>query len=187
MRAEEYIHLVKAVAAAGYGGDFDWSENMSPPKDADDFFREYCFVVCNSGMKHTVATRIFHKVIRALNLGESARTVFGHPGKTRALDAIWRARVSYFNAYLKMPDDRGRLDFLECLPWIGPITKFHLAKNFGVNCAKPDRHLERLAQRHGTTPELLCQKLAAETGHRTATVDVVLWRACAIGLIKHEV
>lgn len=181
MNAVEYLKIVADLAAAGYGGDFDWSENISPPKDADDFFREYCFVVCNSGMKNTVATRIFHKVIRALYCGASASTVFGHKGKTAAMDKVFASKQELFEAFQTTCDPK--TEWLGRLPWIGDITKYHLAKNFGVDCAKPDRHLQRLAEHYSTTPEALCKALAVETGHRAATVDVVLWRACAIGMI----
>ena len=64
------------------------------------------------------------------------------------------------------------------LPWIGKITKFHLAKNFGVRRRQPDVHLQRLAEQ-GVTPHELCADLAVKTGYRIATIDLLLWRACA--------
>lgn len=76
-----------------------------------------------------------------------------------------------------------KLAFCESLPWIGGITKYHLAKNFGADVAKPDVHLKRLADAAGCTAQALCDRLARETGYRVGTVDVVLWRACAIGLV----
>ena len=75
------------------------------------------------------------------------------------------------------------LEWLQGLPWIGGITKYHLAKNLGIDCAKPDVHLQRLADREGVTAHVLCERLAKATGYRIATVDLVLWRACATGLI----
>lgn len=44
--------------------------------------------------------------------------------------------------------------------------------------------LQRLADREGTTPFALCARIAAETGLRIATVDTILWRACANGVIE---
>jgi hypothetical protein len=35
----------------------------------------------------------------------------------------------------------------------------------------------------GCTAQALCERLAAETGYRVATVDTVLWRACANGVL----
>ena len=62
----------------------------------------------------------------------------------------------------------------------------HLAKNCGLNLAKPDRHLEKLAARAGVTTQALCDRLAAETGYRAATIDTILWRACATGALNPD-
>lgn len=163
--------------------DVEWSEGITPPDDAEDFALEAIFVICNSGMKNTVARGIYERVKTHLLAGRSAREGFGHPGKTAAIDLIWRAREAYFFGYLVQPSDRMRLEYLAALPWIGDITKYHLAKNFGVNVAKPDVHLHRLADRAGEDVQAMCARLAAETGYRTATVDLILWRACANGVL----
>ena len=69
---------------------------------------------------------------------------------------------------------------METLPWIGPITKYHLARNLGIDVAKPDRHLVRLAKRFGynesTGVQQMCEELAERTRDRIGVVDVVLWR-----------
>ena len=175
------MDLLRAVRAAGYGGDVDWAENACEPVDADEFAREAIFVICNSGMRFAVAQGIFNRVMVALESGSTADTVFGHKGKCGAIDHIWAERGSLFDKYRAAPD---KLAFCESLPWIGCITKYHLAKNFGADVAKPDVHLQRLAEHEGTTPQKLCADLAAATGFRVNTVDVVLWRACAIGVIN---
>lgn len=107
--------------------------------------------------------------------------VFKHPGKADAIWAIWQDRQRLFEGYMAAPD---KLEFCGGLPWIGGITKYHLAKNFGAQVAKPDVHLQRLADAEGVTPQQLCERLAVETGYKVPTVDVVLWRACATGLVK---
>ena len=45
-------------------------------------------------------------------------------------------------------------------------------------------HLERVASHYQTTPDALCMALAAATGDRVATVDVVIWRACNLGIVN---
>jgi hypothetical protein len=82
--------VVQALRAAGYAdADIEWSENCGPPASAEDFARETIFVICNSGMKNTVARGIFNRVRAALARGDSVRTAFNHPGKARAIDEIW--------------------------------------------------------------------------------------------------
>lgn len=160
--------------------DIEWAEALRLPTDAIDFATEAIFVICNSGMKNTVARRIFDKMAPVLTRGGSASEVFGHKGKSAAIDRIWREQESLFATFLAAHD---KLTWLETLPWIGGITKYHLAKNFGVDCAKPDVHLQRLADRAGTDVHTLCATLAAATGYRIATVDTLLWRACANGIV----
>lgn len=177
--AADFQHLVEQLGVQAVD-DISWSENLKEPLNADDFAREIIFVIANSGMKNTVARGIYYRVIESLNGGGSASAGFGHAGKTAAMDGIWKDRELLFGAYNDAPD---KLTFLETLPWIGPITKYHAAKNFGVDVAKPDVHLQRLADREGCSVQFLCDRLSKEVGLRSATVDVVLWRACANGVL----
>ncbi|MCA1654422.1 MAG: hypothetical protein ABR588_02680 [Sphingomicrobium sp.] len=159
----------------------DWSEAIRPPRDAAEFAAAAIYVICNSGMKVTVAAPIAVRCLAALAIGKSATTVFGHPGKGPAIDVIWQQREQLFSGFTA---ENAKLEYLETLPWIGPVTKHHLAKNLGMDTAKPDVHMERLARRDGTTTATLCRRLALLTGYRVATIDSVLWRACADGLLN---
>ena len=176
-----FARLAAGIVEAGYAGDIEWSESVQEPQDADGFAREAIFVICNSGMRFTVAQGIFNRVMEQLLANGSAHEAFGHKGKSDAIDRIWRDRERLLSEYRAAPD---KLAFCESLPFIGGITKYHLAKNFGADVAKPDVHLQRLADWEGTTPQALCDRLAKESGYRASTVDLILWRACAIGLIN---
>jgi hypothetical protein len=161
--------------------DIAWAATCAPPADRDFFAREIIFVICNSGMKNTVARQIFDRVGAALVAGRPVIEVFRHPGKAAAIERIWRDREHLFREYFAAED---QLAFVAELPWIGGITKYHVAKNFGMQVAKPDVHLQRLADREGCSPQQLCERLAGATGLSVAAVDVVLWRACASGVIN---
>jgi hypothetical protein len=178
----DFLTFHAVFVALGKQGEQDasWAEALQPPDDADQFAWETIFVICNSGMRFTVARQIFDRVREALKAGTAVREVFGHPGKAAAIETIWRDREALFLGYCASTD---RLAFLETLPWIGGITKYHLAKNFGLQYAKPDVHLQRLADREGCTPQALCERLASASGLKVATVDTILWRACATGVI----
>lgn len=161
--------------------DVRWAEGLWPPED--NFAAEIVYVICNSGMKNTVARGIYDRVIRALRAGGAVAPVFGHAGKAAAIQHIWKNRTALMVQFLQAPD---RLAWCAALPWVGNITKYHLAKNFGVDCAKPDVHLARLADLHGVTAQALCEDLARATGLRIATVDTILWRACANGVLDSK-
>lgn len=160
--------------------DVEWSEGVLPPVDAESFAWEAIWIICNSGMKHDVARVIERRVADAIREGRPVSTAFGHPGKAAAMQAIWDRREEMFRDYVASED---KMAYIASMPWIGQVTKFHLAKNFGLDVAKPDVHLARLAQREGEDVQAMCARVAAEVGVRVATVDLVLWRACATGLL----
>ena len=175
----------KAIEAtlrqAGFGPGIDWAETVAEPADANAFASEAIYVICNSGFRNSVALPISRQCVRAVKEGRSAAEVFGHDGKSKAIDHIWRKRDALFAAYQREAD---KLAYLQTLLWIGPVTAHHLIKNLGADHAKPDVHMERLARRDQTTTAKLCKRLAKQTGYRIATIDTVLWRACAEGLLS---
>jgi hypothetical protein len=182
MTVETYLKLKEAIIQMGYERDITWIETLVPPQDPDIFWAEYAWVVLNSGMKSQIAEKIWHKVRPAVISGAGARSVFGHPGKAAAIDLVYRDRARLHAEYLALPAEK-QLDWLRELPWIGPITCYHLAKNYAVDVCKPDRHLVRIAKEYGVTPDELCGKLAKETSSRVATVDMVIWRAANLELV----
>lgn len=173
---ERFRQLEAALRERGHGPSIDWTEAIVAPVDADDFAERTIYVICNSGMANTVATVIYGRCLNALRGGETATSVFKHPGKAPAIDRIWTEREQLFAQYVKAED---HLAALEALPWIGEVTALHLAKNLGANVAKPDVHMERLARAENTTTAELCERLSQETDYRAATIDTILWRACA--------
>lgn len=176
-----FEQVIVDLRALGFAdADIHWSENAGPPENAEHFASEAIFVICNSGMQNDIARAIFAKVMPALRAGRSAFDAFKHPGKAKAIDQIWAKRESYFTRYMAATD---KVRFCESLPFIGQITKYHLAKNFGADVAKPDVHLQRLAERYDTTAQKLCEHLAGLSGLKARTVDLLLWRACANGVI----
>lgn len=177
-----FNHIVARLHDAGFAqDDIEWSENCGPPATPEEFASEAIFVICNSGMQNKIARKIFDRVMPMVQAGGSARNVFGHQGKCDAIDVIWALRLEFWRGYMDADD---KVAFCETLPWIGGITKFHLAKNFGADVAKPDVHLQRLADLEGVPAQALCERLAAASGYRAATVDLLLWRACAEGILN---
>lgn len=176
----QFRNIEAMVREAGYGASIEWAENVTAPINAEAFAEQAIYVICNSGMRNSVAQPIFERCMTALSIIGSCKAVFGHPGKAAAIDAIWANRAVHFAAYVMAKD---RLATLANLPFIGDITKYHLARNLGADYAKPDVHLNRLAEAEQVNAQTLCERLAAESGYRVGTVDLILWRACADLLI----
>jgi hypothetical protein len=120
-------------------------------------------------MKNQIAEKMFHKFCQTLDA-----TTVGHPMKRSAIELA----ILHYKAWFEALQSSGnKLDYLDTLPMIGPITKYHLARNLGLDYAKPDRHLVRLAEKFGYSDiQAMCEKLAAYSGWRVGTVDVILWR-----------
>lgn len=178
MNLTDYLELRGRLVAMGYSDEIEWSQNARPVADPEVFWCEFAWVVLNSGMKNHVAAGIWQRVRPTVLGGGSAYDVFGHKGKAEAIDSVYASRVERLAAYLAAADE---LAYLRSLPWIGKITCYHLAKNFGHDVAKPDRHLVRIAGAEGV--DGLCERLSRESGDRVATVDVVIWRAANLRLI----
>lgn len=176
-----FHEVVSRMYPCGYAeADVEWSLSRRSPVDPDEFAREVIFVICNSGMHNAVARQIFDRCMTAISCGNPVSEVFGHKGKADAIERIWVDREGLMLGFL---DAQDKVAYCRSIPWIGDITSHHLAKSFGVQVAKPDIHLQRLADRHGTTVQDLCESLSGATGFPICAIDVILWRACAEGIL----
>jgi hypothetical protein len=184
MELEIYQSIKADVIRAGYADEIKWSENIRPPDNAADLVSQYIWICLCSGMKYTVARQIEARVFDALHNGKRiyppVPAIFRHTGKCRAIQDAWDRRDELFAEFSKVKGDPQKtMDFIVSLPYTkGKIIRWHFAKNIGMDVAKPDRHLVRIAARYKTTPAELCRKLSIESGDRIATVDLVIWRSC---------
>lgn len=173
--ANHYFSAKEFVIEHGFQKEIDIVDNrIFEEQDGIDFFTEFVYVVLNAGMKNQVAEKIF---VRYAKNGLGA---VKHEGKRRAIGKAERYYDTWFSILQKKISVNEKLDYLETLPWIGPITKYHLARNLGIDVAKPDRHLVRLAKSYGykgdSGVQQMCEEIAKRTGDRIGVVDVVLWR-----------
>ena len=182
MTLERYMVMRQAVWAAGFREEYEWANNIKPPETAVELFCEYSWVVINAGMKEQIARKIWKKVKDAIINGWEMSSVFGHEGKVKAIEEGWRHQQKRFELFKQAEMSGTILEFCESLPYIGKITKYHLAKNLGAQVAKPDRWLERVAKQSGETVQDLCERLAKESGDRITAVDNTIWRMCNLGL-----
>ncbi len=165
-KAKEY------VIKQGYQQEIDYVEkrkfvNINP----DQFFYEYVYVVLNAGMKNQVAEKIFSAFTR-----EGVNAI-GHLGKRKAVTTAKDNFHAWFAVLSHKETIAEQLEYLKSLPWIGDITKYHLARNIGLDVAKPDRHLVRFAKIFKYDDvQKMCTDISKKTNDRIGTVDVILWR-----------
>lgn len=174
-----------------------WAEEgIGPPPDAEEMAWEIVWIVLCAGRTAQSARTIERKVRAALLDGRPVIDVFGHRGKAAAIERAWAEREADFAALrpvLATGEPERLVAWCGALPYVGDDTKFQLAKNFGVDCAKPDVWLSRLAgfpDRPRKAVEVrfpacmaLCRPLSEASGDRIATVDTLLWLACNKGVL----
>jgi hypothetical protein len=178
--------------SARLAAEVDWQRSADFAIFSEtDLLRETAWVILCSGFREAIVRRIFNHVSLSFVDWESAeiilenrdlcvRAAMGSIANSMKLNAIVacaeRIATNGFEP-LKRAVLLDPIPELQRFPFIGPVTVWHLAKNLGLNVAKPDRHLVRLATRCGySSAGALCQDLANRNNEEIKVVDLILWR-----------
>ncbi|HEX4334547.1 MAG TPA: hypothetical protein VH062_01465 [Polyangiaceae bacterium] len=191
-----YLLAKMAVVEAGFEGEITWQERRSfDDIDERSFLREAAWVVLSSGMRESVIRGLFPAVEAAFGNWRSGSWIVEHAAdcklqamKTfrhvRKVDALVDIAVNVAKRGVEPLLAELRIvgpDALRALPYMGPATSRHLAKNLGIDIAKPDRHLLRVADATGyASPDSLCEHIGTMVGDTVAVVDLVIWRFATI-------
>jgi len=187
-----YRTAKERLLSAGFATEINWQlEREFGAFTETDLLRESAWVILCSGFREAVVRRCFDLISLCFCDWESAADICNAAALCRAtalttfgnrqkIDAILRtaALVNELGfAQIKRRILQNPIRSVQVLPYIGPVTAFHLAKNLGYATAKPDRHLVRLAGALGRkNPHELCSSLSEATGDPIQVVDLVLWR-----------
>ena len=189
---DDFFNLERRLIEGGYDSDLDSFAVIKErlrnkiPFSADEFARNAVYVVLAGGFSQKTAKRVHGEIMRVLNgqltidNGQLLK-IFNNKNKTSAIVKIWENRNKFRDGYYKLSDLESKLTYLATLPHIGKITANHLARNLGENVFKRDVWIEKLLSRYGGD---LLERLEKETALPRGYIDVVLWKACQIGMIK---
>jgi hypothetical protein len=183
------------VASAGLTEEVQWQRAASLMDFTEsDLLRESAWVILCSGFREVIVRRAFGHISLCFCDWESARSIVeAHPACVLAAQASFnsaskiaaiaevarRVHVAGF-ASVRRSILADPIQSLRQFPYIGPITACHLAKNLGLDVAKPDRHLIRISEALGfADPGELCELIARESGDPVRVVDLVIWRYMA--------
>jgi len=182
------------VRQKGFEKEIEWCDERPPftAVTGNIFLSEYAWVILNSGMRNKIISTKWQQISEALfffnlqqirianqkTMMESVLRIFGNRKKTEAILTVSRKIILEGWLTIKEQIEKDPLNTLSSLPFIGPITKYHLARNLGFDYIKPDRHLTRLASQYNMTPFELCDLIHEKTGRKLGTIDVILWRFC---------
>lgn len=183
------------VTINGYSDEIRDYERLNTANISEStFLCEYAWVVLNSGFRESTVRKIFNYFSLCFYDWESAieislnrdicvslaKPVFNNQKK---LEGIVRGIDIYLElGGITWVKDRLKENYrdLETLPFIGPITSKHLAKNLGLSIAKPDRHLERFASSINRSVDYMCDVISHYSKDDLRVVDTVLWRFFAL-------
>jgi hypothetical protein len=194
--AEIYSQIKSEVIHRGYGREITWqSERDFSDSTEADFLRESAWVILSSGFRETVAGRLFPRISESFMYWRCARSIvnnlddcvkralryFRHEGKINAIaSAVVRIDEMGYDR-VKQSMERDPIGTLTQFSYIGPVTAYHLAKNLGIQVAKPDRHLVRMSSALGYCGVSdMCLDFSQSSGDCIAVVDIVLWRYATI-------
>lgn len=193
---DRYVDAKDVIIGEGFESELDWQQELDFAKSEEsDFLREAAWVILSSGMQETTIRTKFPEIMTAFLGFNNATDIvdnanqcradamesFGHTGKIDAIISMaFRVVMDGFETIKNLTNHYG-VKYLQSFDFIGPATSYHLAKNLGLNVAKPDRHLSRVAEvsGFGSVAEL-CEKISKITGDSVPVVDLVIWRFATI-------
>lgn len=187
-----YMTAKEFVISSGFAREIDWQYSLSfSDVTESSFMREAAWVILSTGMCESVIRKKFDSISEvffqwvaakkiAANKSECRRKALTVFGNERKIDAIIKVAETVdqkgFNE-VRNSIEFGGIKFIQKLPFMGPATSYHLAKNLGLPVVKPDRHLLRVAKGTGFfSPEDLCRAIAEVVGDKISVIDLVIWR-----------
>lgn len=187
--ASEYVH------SSGFHEEVEWQRRTELNEITEQaLLRESAWVILCSGFRESTVSRLFDHISLCFCDWEAAaaivdtypacyfaaRTVFGHVAKLTAIVSV--AKYIHETGFdsVKASIMSDPICTLRQLPFIGPVTVWHLAKNIGCNVAKPDRHMVRVSQSLGFDSHSdFCDAISECSGEPVKVVDLIVWRYLA--------
>ena len=177
---EYYKQAQDRVISAGYQDEIDRIRDLPKFEEctADQFFGEYVWCVLSAGMREQTVQKIWDNYFEKRD-----SLVIGHLGKRKAIVAGSKKYVQWFK---ELRSSKDPIEYLQTLPYIGKTTKYHLARNIGIDCVKPDRHMVRLSDYFGfENPLEMCLEIQKHIpDEKLGIIDLILWRYCNLRSLK---
>jgi hypothetical protein len=174
-------------------GELRWARSISRNTwhniGSSTFLREYAWVVYAAGIRNDILDQYWPRLRRAFGGFRLTRVakmrsttrviaVFRNEQKaSHVLQGSAMIQAEGFRAF-KARVARNWEQELEGLPGIGPITKFHLARNVGLaDTGKPDLWVSRITKlAYASDWQAMLQYLSKRSHLPPRAVDVVLFR-----------
>lgn len=187
-----YQFAKDVVLESKYREELDWQDSLDVSQISEsDFLREYAWVVLCSGFKESIVRSKFEYISMCFCDWSSSKEIVeksevcckcaadaigNHKKLAAIIDTAKEITYVGFDDFIEhIKSDP--VPNLQKLSFIGKVTAYHLAKNIGIDVAKPDRHLVRIAKAYDEGDvHSLCKKISDFSGDSIAMVDLILWR-----------
>ena len=190
--ARAYLKIKKYLYESGYFDEIEWQYGVSISQiNENSFLEEYAWVVLNTGMSEKIIRKIFPHICSSFFHWSSVEEIvkqrdickdnaLKHFNNKRKIEAIIEtSNIIYEKKFDNFWEEiiSNDITYLKHLPYIGPVTSYHLAKNIGFSVSKPDRHLVKLAKElcYESTSNM-CDTIYFLTDDPVNVIDLVLWR-----------
>jgi hypothetical protein len=186
----EYYQKASEYVRKNYLGEFEYFRDLKIKNleqfSEKEFLGEFAWVVFTSGFKVARVESKWEELEKAFNgfdpnkINEksvrSAMQIINHEGKCMAV--LKCAKLINKNGFKEFKKKHlTNEDSMEKLPFIGPVTKYLLARNLGMDKVKPDRWIVRISRNFKFHDhEEMCKKISEKTGDKIGLIDYVLWR-----------
>jgi hypothetical protein len=196
-----YLKIKANLIEQGYAREIDWQEERDWAQVSEcDFLREAAWVVLCSGFsERAVRGRVarFSSAFREWNSASAilsdvqgcrraGLSAFNNPAKVDAIIKIVETIDQMGFESVRQQCGDSPIEFLTALPYLGPATSRHLAKNLGLAYSKPDRHVVRAALAAGyVDADDLCLRISCALDEPVGVVDIVIWRNALVNA-DHE-
>ena len=194
----EYFAKAKEFVLDNYSEDYNRIANTKFEEITPEFFfSEYCWVVYTSGFNAKIVSKLFpalqeiyaplvgvFKTFRSdVNTNEIETKALGIINNKRKVKSIISVAVNSGKeinqlGWLKYKETKlNSPDKLQKLPFIGPITCYHLARNIGLlDFMKPDIHMERVAKHWNFDNSLeMCRDIQNTYDLPLGLIDLIMW------------
>jgi hypothetical protein len=164
-----------------------WRAERPDQKSDRDLMAEYAWVVACCGMTAKAILPRWERLGAALGNWDPPKAaaaplqeVLAVLNNRRKIIAIQQFAADLASnpgqmARLAAMEPKQALAWLGTLPWVGPNNRHHLARNLGWDTIVTNGPVPRFAAMLQLSSEELCAGIAAETGERIRTVDLLLW------------
>lgn len=174
----------------------------------EEFANEVFYVICVAGFKQDYAKKVCDNIMSLIKLKndlisiDDLNSIYGNKNKVRAIFDVWQNRKIYQKKFYELKSIDDKVEYLGTLPYVGNITKYHLARNLGLNFVKYDIWIQRLGvalygdenlvdfvdnskllPKVKEACDIMFDNLYKLTLEKIGFIDVVLWRSCQKGLL----